>query len=486
LSSLKLKKMRKIYLILTLAIVAIAVKATVVTFPMKTANSITINTDYTLTNTIADTFVFNAPRTYPATQAYEINIDSTSGDHTNVAVSLYGKIYDTDSWTQIGSTVNWKQYNPDHDTTILIHNTTANTYNYYMVKVLGTGTGVSTIDIQKMKIWSTALSDGVATLSNGSFAGIVNLVGIGDVTMTGGDFTGANGNSIDVGEATDGTIIFSRDDAGAVTLTSADNNANADLIIAAGGTGDLTLGDAESATAIISSASVNVVGAINSAIAGGTNVVSAGLLGGGGTSTSATQTLGAAGGKAFSYYLSSTSTTASDVLTGYYLNMNYGTSGSSAAPSGDAIRGRAYLVGDASGSSAVTGGAFTVELAATTASNTGLTAGMRGNLVLPDGTLTNSGTFYGSMAEVYLGGTSVNTTAYTEIAPLGIVVGGSSPTSADQVANMVAIAIRVPSNMISSDGTMVCTGGAADTCDAKLKISINGTSYWIMLSTDDE
>ena len=74
-----------------------------------------------------------------------------------------------------------------------------------------------------------------------------------DLTVTGGDITGANGNAIDIGEATDGTITFSRDDAGTVTLTSADNDANAALTIVAGGTGALALGDVGSTSEIISS-----------------------------------------------------------------------------------------------------------------------------------------------------------------------------------------------------------------------------------------
>ena len=58
---------------------------------------------------------------------------------------------------------------------------------------------------------------------------------------------------------------------------------------------------------------------------------STGILGGAGVSTSTTQSLGAgsSGDKAFSFYLSSTSTTTSHSETGFYMCMNYGTSGSS-------------------------------------------------------------------------------------------------------------------------------------------------------------
>jgi hypothetical protein len=233
--------------------------------------------------------------------------------------------------------------------------------------------------------------------------------------------------------------------------------------------------------------SITLTGVMNYAIEGGTSVTSAGLLGGAGTSTSATQTLGAGadGQKAFSFYLSTTSTTASHNLTGYYMNVNYGTSGASAAPSGDVIRGRAYLVGDASGGTAITGGAFTTELAATTASNTGLTAGLRGNLVLPDGVMTNSGTYCGTLAELYLSGAAVNTTAYTSIAPLAISISGTAPTSAAQLSNMVAIAVTVPANEATTDGTIFVTG-ATGAVAAGLKISVNGTPYWIMLASSDD
>ena len=63
----------------------------------------------------------------------------------------------------------------------------------------------------------------------------------GDLLVSGGDITGANGNAIDIGEATDGTMVFSRDDAGTVTLTAADSDANAALALTGGGTENVSL-----------------------------------------------------------------------------------------------------------------------------------------------------------------------------------------------------------------------------------------------------
>lgn len=105
---------------------------------------------------------------------------------------------------------------------------------------------------------------GSGTIDNTTDTGVINLTETlvqitgagaisGDLTVTGGDVTGANGNAIDIGEAADGTITLSRDDAGTITLTSADNNADAALTISAGGSGALTLGDSGSTSEILSS-----------------------------------------------------------------------------------------------------------------------------------------------------------------------------------------------------------------------------------------
>lgn len=65
----------------------------------------------------------------------------------------------------------------------------------------------------------------------------------GNLIVTGGDITGAGGNSIDISEATDNALTLVRHDAGAFTITCVDNDANADLTIVGGGTGDVTIGD---------------------------------------------------------------------------------------------------------------------------------------------------------------------------------------------------------------------------------------------------
>ncbi|HCB55993.1 TPA: hypothetical protein DEP26_03400, partial [Candidatus Uhrbacteria bacterium] len=88
-----------------------------------------------------------------------------------------------------------------------------------------------------------------------------------DATVLGGDITGANGNAIDIGEAVDGTMTFSRDDAGAITLTAVDNDATAAITLDAGGAADVTIGSADVTqinliTDAASATDVNVTGSM--------------------------------------------------------------------------------------------------------------------------------------------------------------------------------------------------------------------------------
>lgn len=70
----------------------------------------------------------------------------------------------------------------------------------------------------------------------------------GDITVTGGTVTGDNGESIDIGSATDNAFTFVRDSAGTVTLTAADDNATAALTILPGGAAPMALGGASTTT----------------------------------------------------------------------------------------------------------------------------------------------------------------------------------------------------------------------------------------------
>lgn len=105
----------------------------------------------TLTNTTAKWFQVNGYTDWITSIDFQCHLDSTSGNHTNVAVSLYGRKFSTDSWTAIGSTVNWK--GTTADTTITISTTSGSRWREYKLNYVGTGTGTSSVTWQKFKLW---------------------------------------------------------------------------------------------------------------------------------------------------------------------------------------------------------------------------------------------------------------------------------------------------------------------------------------------
>ena len=113
--------------------------------------AIDYKTNNVLSSTTAKWFQFNFEPDYYNAQTFVINLDSTSGNHTNVAVAVYGRVCDEQDWTAIGSTINWK--GTTKDTTILFTNATEVAYRQFKILYTGTGTGTTTIDRQFVKIW---------------------------------------------------------------------------------------------------------------------------------------------------------------------------------------------------------------------------------------------------------------------------------------------------------------------------------------------
>jgi hypothetical protein len=143
--------MKKFITILVLVIAAMTASAQTYNIAISGKTYALQATDYTVTNTTAVNLIWFAANDFPATQDYLIQLDSVSGNHTNVAVALYGAKFVTGAYSAIGSAVNWKGTTPD--TTIIISNATANRYRYYKVVVTGTGTGVSKVDSQELKLY---------------------------------------------------------------------------------------------------------------------------------------------------------------------------------------------------------------------------------------------------------------------------------------------------------------------------------------------
>ena len=149
----------KNFILFIMLIVGMTLTAHTVTHPTMAgaaqnpnATSQLVSTDYTLTNATVRNFIFTAPQPKPCTQDFVIKLDSLSGNHTNVAVALYGqKSTIKGDWTQIGTTVNWK--GTTSDTVIVISNATANRYSLYKAGLTGTGIGTSKVDTQALKLY---------------------------------------------------------------------------------------------------------------------------------------------------------------------------------------------------------------------------------------------------------------------------------------------------------------------------------------------
>lgn len=147
----------KNFILFIMLLVGMTLTAQTVTLPSMAgaaqnpnATAQVVITDYLLTNATARNFIFTAPQPKPCTQDYVIKLDSISGNHTNVAVALYGqKSILKGDWEQIGTTVNWK--GTTADTVIVISNVTANRFSRYKSTVTGTGTGTTNIPDQALK-----------------------------------------------------------------------------------------------------------------------------------------------------------------------------------------------------------------------------------------------------------------------------------------------------------------------------------------------
>ena len=143
---------RIIFLIALMFAVAAISEAQIATLNMPKGNTyLEYTTDVTLTNTTAKYFQINAPQDWYTAQSYIVHLDSASGNHTNVACVLAGRVSDqTSTWTTIG-TVNWG--GTSADTTIIYLNATENQYRQFKLTFTGTGNGTTTIANMEFKQW---------------------------------------------------------------------------------------------------------------------------------------------------------------------------------------------------------------------------------------------------------------------------------------------------------------------------------------------
>ena len=147
--------MKKLIIILgfLLAFTAVA-EAQIATLYMRKGQTYTqYTTDVTLTNAVAQYFVLDAKQDWPCAQIITMQLDSATGDHTSVTVDVSGRASkQTDTWTAIGSQIEWLG-GLAGDTTIIFTNATENRYIQYKVLFTGTGTGTTTIDNFECKLF---------------------------------------------------------------------------------------------------------------------------------------------------------------------------------------------------------------------------------------------------------------------------------------------------------------------------------------------
>lgn len=151
--------MKKIILMFVMLISMIAVSAQVASTTILYPNTFggivspTATSDiYKVSNTVAGYLLFKAPMNNGSKQDFVVKLDSVSGNHTNVAVAIYGqKSALKGDWTQIGSTINWK--GTTKDTTIIVSNATFNYYQNFKYQFTGTGTGVTKLTNSYLKLW---------------------------------------------------------------------------------------------------------------------------------------------------------------------------------------------------------------------------------------------------------------------------------------------------------------------------------------------
>ncbi len=143
--------MKKLIFVLTFIFAIVTVQAQFKTTTLHSGITYAeYGVDITLTNAVAQWWKVKAPQDWYTAQTVTVQLDSAGGNHTNVAVALYGRVSaQTSTWTAIGSAINWK--GTTADTTIIYTNATENLYREFKILYTGTGTGVTTIDNQEFK-----------------------------------------------------------------------------------------------------------------------------------------------------------------------------------------------------------------------------------------------------------------------------------------------------------------------------------------------
>ena len=97
-------------------------------------------------------FVIKTDAQWPTTQHAHIVVDSVWGNHTAVALLLFGRNFDNSAWTSISSTI--VDQGVDAAVPITLTNTTETRWRQFKLQLTGTGNGrsrVSSLDFLILK-----------------------------------------------------------------------------------------------------------------------------------------------------------------------------------------------------------------------------------------------------------------------------------------------------------------------------------------------
>jgi hypothetical protein len=119
------------------------------------------------------------------------------------------------------------------------------------------------IEIDNAETTASTMTDGILVTSSGVNGGVVDGLDVSAANITNAvniginPILGGNTDSFNVG-ATDATALFTRNDAGAFTITSADNDSTAALTVDPGGNATLTLGSASDTVSVAATSGVTL------------------------------------------------------------------------------------------------------------------------------------------------------------------------------------------------------------------------------------
>lgn len=145
--------MKKIVMLLALLAFGMLVSAQSYTLYGKTGQTyFKSTTDVTITNTTAVWVQINIDVDFPVGVKCVPVCDSVSGNHTAIALAVYGRAFEGGAWVDLSGTSTGQGV--DHTIAMDYYQYTEVRYRQFKILLTGTGTGVSKLDQLEFKVYS--------------------------------------------------------------------------------------------------------------------------------------------------------------------------------------------------------------------------------------------------------------------------------------------------------------------------------------------